>query len=114
MARLQGEVAGTILCIWKTSHIKPAKKWVDYISIFQFPSPQCLFLGHFFFYLTYHLLLRKAKNLITPLGIPEHQEKGQPFGDSVKYLGFIWDIPHNSVILMTSKKHKYLSPEEGR
>ncbi|KIK90444.1 hypothetical protein PAXRUDRAFT_92523, partial [Paxillus rubicundulus Ve08.2h10] len=29
VAGLQGEVAGAVLHIWKTLHIKPTKKWVD-------------------------------------------------------------------------------------
>jgi hypothetical protein len=52
--------------------------------------------------------LTRAKDLIAPLGVPWHQEKGQPFGDTVEYLGFLWNIPLKSVILTASKKRKYI------
>jgi len=45
-----------------------------------------------------------------PLGVPWHpvEIKGQDFAPSVTYVGFLWDIQDQSVLLLTKKWLKYL------
>lgn len=106
---LQGEVAGAVLCIWDSLKIAPVKKWVDDISPFRFPSAQgayCGISGGKIYRYDYDY--DSIKQVIAPLGVPWHREKGQPFGDVVDYLGFSWDIPSCSVTLTISKHRKYI------
>jgi len=107
---LQGEVADTIVDIWDAKGIGPTLKWVDNFCLFCSPSPAGLFLGicdgEVY---RYNYDLEHDKSLIADLGTPWHKEKGQPFDDSVEYIGFLWNIPHKSVALIESKRIKYLS-----
>ncbi|KAJ8509083.1 hypothetical protein ONZ45_g8695 [Pleurotus djamor] len=47
--------------------------------------------------------------LSATLGIPWQTSKDQPFGTSIKYLGFIWDLPSRSVTLSPEKASKYIA-----
>jgi hypothetical protein len=49
------------------------------------------------------------KNLITPLSVPWHKEKGLDFTDVFVYVGLSWNIPEKSVSLPGSKHLKYLT-----
>jgi len=53
--------------------------------------------------------LESMKNLITPLSVPWHKEKGLDFTDVFIYVGFSWNIPEKSVSLPGSKYLKYLT-----
>ncbi|KAN0101067.1 hypothetical protein V8E55_001051 [Tylopilus felleus] len=108
-ASLQGEVAGATLKIWKSLGVGPSKKWVNDISVLRFSTFNGKFLGicngevyHYDYDLT------RMKELIAPLGVPWHQEKGQTFKDTVKYLSFLWNLPSRSVTLTSSKHCKYI------
>jgi len=107
---LQGEVADAIVDIWDAKGVGPILKWVNDFCLFRSPSPLGLFLGicdgEVY---CYNYDLEHAKSLIADLGTPWHREKGQPFGDSVEYIGFLWNIPRKSVSLIESKRIKYLS-----
>lgn len=108
-AGLQGEVAGTVLRIWQHLNIQPAKKWVDDIAIFHFPTTHGQFLGisQGEVY-CYNYDLTHIKKTIAPLGVPWHREKGQPFNDMVEYLGFLWNIPQRHITLTPLKRRKYV------
>ncbi|KAJ8455566.1 hypothetical protein ONZ45_g18907 [Pleurotus djamor] len=47
--------------------------------------------------------------LSAELGIPWQVSKDQPFSSSVRYLGFLWDLPTRSVSLLPEKAEKYTS-----
>ena len=107
---LQGEVADAIVDIWDALHVGPTLKWVDDFNLFRSPSPQGQFLGicegkvyH------YNYDLEHVKALISHLGVPWHKEKGQPFRDTVEYIGFLWHIPHKAVSLSEAKHTKYIA-----
>lgn len=105
---LQGEVADAVVDIWDAHGVGPSIKWVDDFNLFRSPSPSGPFLGICDGKVyRYDYDLEHAKAIITPLGVPWHKEKGQPFGDTIEYLGFLWDIPHKSVTLLESKCRKY-------
>lgn len=105
---LQGEVADAIVDIWDAMHVGPTLKWVDDFNLFRSPSPQGQFLGicdgEVY---RYDYDLEHAKSLISHLGVPWHKEKGQPFRDTVEYIGFLWHVPHKTVALSESKRLKY-------
>lgn len=86
---LQGEVADAVIDIWDALYIGPSIKWVDDFNIFRSPSASGSFLGicddEVY---RYDYDLDHAKAAIS-LGVPWHKEKGQPFRDSVEYLGFL-------------------------
>lgn len=107
---LQGEVADAIIDIWDAILIGPSIKWVDDFNLFRSPSPSGRFLGicdgEVY---RYDYDLDHAKQVISHLGVPWHKEKGQPFRDSVEYLGFLWHTPHKTVSLIESKRIKYLA-----
>ncbi|RDB16022.1 hypothetical protein Hypma_003463 [Hypsizygus marmoreus] len=96
---LQGEVADATLDIWEYQNTSPAVKWVDDFSIFRFPSADGLFHGisngHEY---TYNYDVAYIKDVIAPLGIPWHKEKGQDFLDTFSYVGFLWDLPNKTVV----------------
>lgn len=111
VAGLQGEVASATLRIWRALDVHPAKKWVDNISIFRFPSACGQYLGiscgEVYRY-EYGLTLAHIKYRIAPLVVPWHREKGQLFDDTVEYLGFLWDVPERHVNLTATKRRKYI------
>ena len=106
---LQGEVADAIVDIWDTLYVGPTLKWVDDFNLFRSPSPQGQFLGicdgEVY---RYDYDLEHAKALISHLSVPWHKEKGQPFRDTVKYIGFLWHILHKTVSLSEVKHTKYV------
>lgn len=109
-AGLQGEVADATVQIWRALDVKPSKKWVDDVSIFRFPSAHGLFLGiskgEVY---RYDYDLAQAKSLISPAKVPWHEKKGQPFRDTGIYVGFDWDVPHKTVVLLECKRLKYIA-----
>lgn len=107
-AGLQGEVADATVHIWRALDVKPSKKWVDDVAIFRFPSANGSFLGisngevyRFDYDLTH------AKSLVADAKVPWHEHKGQPFADDGIYVGFFWDVPCKTVVLLERKHLKY-------
>ena len=83
---IHGTVADACVLILKHHDIGPAMKWVDDFVFFR--TPLSLPDREF----TYNLL--DILHITLPLGIPWHPitRKGQDFGNSFAYVGFIWDI----------------------
>ncbi|GLB38818.1 hypothetical protein LshimejAT787_0506830 [Lyophyllum shimeji] len=85
---LQGEVADATIDIWEHHQVSPAVNGgAEY---------------------TYDYDLVSMKEMIAPLGIPWHKDKGQEFADTFPYLGFHWDLPNKTVSLPDLKRKKYL------
>jgi hypothetical protein len=107
---LQGEVTDVTIHIWHVSDVKPSKKWVNNVAIFCIPSPNGAFLGIFngIIY-RYDYNLAHAKSLISVAKVPWHDSKGQPFEDDSVYVGFLWDIPRKTVVLLEQKHLKYIA-----
>lgn len=108
-AGLQGEIADATIDIWKHHKVTPAVKWVDDFNVFRFPSSHGLYLGisngvHY----CYDYDLTSIKDVIAPLGIPWHKDKGQEFSDTFTYVGFFWDLPNKTVCLPDAKRDKCL------
>jgi hypothetical protein len=107
---LQGEVADVIIDIWKYLGVDPALKWVDDFAIFCFPDKRGCHLtisANSLYHYSYNL--ESMKNLIVPLGMPWHKEKGSDFTDIFVYVGLSWNILEKSVSLPESKRLKYLT-----
>jgi hypothetical protein len=107
---LQGEVADATVHIWRALDVKPSKKWVDDVALFRFPSANGSFLGisngevyRFDYDLTH------AKSLVAEAKVPWHELKGQPFADDGIYVGFLWDVPSKTVVLLERKCLKYIA-----
>jgi len=109
-AGLQGEVADVTIHIWRMLDIKPSKKWVDDVAIFRIPSPNGAFLGisNGVIY-QYDYDLAHAKSLISVAKVPWHDSKGQLFEDDSVYVGFLWDVPRKTIVLLEQKRLKYIT-----
>lgn len=109
-AGLQGEVADATVDIWRHLGVGPVKKWVDDFDVFRFPVEHGPFVGTsdgIIYHYSYDLT--SIKQLIAPLQIPWHKDKGQEFGDSFVYVGFLWDLPSRTVRLPERKRLKLIS-----
>ena len=103
---LQGKVADAIMDIWTELGICPSAKWVDDVVLFHSPSPV---LSDDVSSLCYHYNQEWAKTLIAPLGVPWHPSKGQEFDFIFSYVGFLWDIPAQTVRLTDDKHRKIVA-----
>lgn len=106
---LQGEVADATVDIWRALDVKPTSKWVDDVYIWRFPTPHGIYCGlsngqvHYYDY-----DLSSAKSLISEAKVPWHESKGQSFEDDGEYVGFFWNVPDKTVVLIERKHHKYI------
>ena len=101
-------IANAAVDIWEAEGVLPIMKYEDDLCIFRFPVLQGPFLGtpissHRFAYDQ-----TSALETIKPLNIPWHPEKGQDFGPTFKYIGFLWDIDSRIVSLPEEKRLKFL------
>jgi hypothetical protein len=105
---LQGEVADATVDIYYSLGIQPVIKWVDDFDIFRYPSLVGSFSSPEFPLLRYDYDLHYIKNIIAPLNIPWHREKGQDFHSQFPYLGFWWDLTNKTVAVPEKKLQKYI------
>jgi len=86
---IQGALADACIEILRANKITPVLKWVDDFVIFRSPSTSSLSVDEY----TFDYDLACIAQITDPLGIPWHAvlKKGQDFGSSFKYLGFLWD-----------------------
>jgi len=106
MGGIQGAPTDTCIEILCANKITPILKWVDDFVIFRSPSASPLSVDEF----TFEYDLACIAWIMDPLGIPWHpiSKKGQDFGSSFKYLGFLWDLTTCSVSLPDEKCHRVL------
>ncbi|CAA7271031.1 unnamed protein product [Cyclocybe aegerita] len=105
---LQGEVADAIVDIWHALNVGPVIKWVDDFNVFRHPSSGGPFLDVSAATLyRYDYDLDYIKAMIAPLGVPWHDTKGSPFGDTFSYVGFEWNLPQKTVYLTLAKREKH-------
>src|SRR6266481_5779649 len=103
---IQGSLADAMLDILCHRGIPDVFKWVDDVVIFWSPTLSSSLGGPSDTRdYTYPIDLAYFFNVTSPLGILWHpiESKGQDFAFSVKYIGFLWDIPSRWVSL-TDKK----------
>src|SRR5882724_13060831 len=98
---IQGTPADACIDILWACSILPVFKWVDDFVIFHSPSLPCLPDDP----LLYDYDLNSVFRITDPLGIPWHpiSKKGQDFGTTFKYLGFVWDLTARTLSLPTDK-----------
>src|SRR5882724_9250252 len=87
---IQGCPADSLVAIFHKKSIGPVLKWVDYFAIFHSPvSSGTNAYGVIKYSYSYDLPM--IMDITDPLGIPWHQieTKGQDFGSTVSYIGFI-------------------------
>jgi len=103
---IQGAPADALLDILGHHGIEHVFKWVDDVVIFRvlngisFGTPP-----------SFDFDLSSIFRIMDPLGVLWHpiETKGQDFGSSVKYVGFLWDLDHRRVSLPDKKCLKLLS-----
>jgi len=106
---IQGCPADALLAILRSKSIGPALKWVDDFVFFCTPSSSTTDTtgaeSH-----AYSYDLSSVQNVTDPLRVPWHpiKAKGQDFGPSVSYVGFIRNLEDHSVSLSPKKCLKYL------
>ena len=107
---IQGTIADACVELLKWAGIHPVVKWVDDFVFFRSPTtsqpPQIAPMAPSFAY-DLNTILRFTK----PLGIPWHpiSRKGQNFGPTFTYVGFMWDLTSCSVSSTSEKKQRVLS-----
>ncbi|KAJ8473727.1 hypothetical protein ONZ45_g16190 [Pleurotus djamor] len=97
-----GEIANAALDIWSELGVGPTRKWCDDMVVLRAPLP-----GPPPFSYPYDRL--SALQLIEPLNIPWHPEKGQDFGSQFTYVGLFWDLDRKEVSLPEPKRVKFLA-----
>jgi hypothetical protein len=97
-----GMVGDTTVDIWVSEGIGPICKYEDDLNVFRYPIPKAD--GS----LTFTYDRQAALDLIAPLRVPWHPDKGQDFSTLVIFLGFLWDIATKSVSLAKPKRIKFL------
>ena len=106
---IQGCLEDVLLEILKSKLISPALKCVNNFVLFHVPSSSATDAtgakSH-----TYSYNLSSIRNITNPLRVPWHpiEVKGQDFGPTVFYVGFVWNLEDHSVSLSLKKCLKYL------
>ena len=100
-----GMVGNAIVDIWISEGIGPIAKYEDDFSVYRSPVPNGPFLDGDF---CYAYDKEDAASRISSLGIPWHEEKGDPcFLSAHVYIGFFWDLANRTVSLPPEKRLKF-------
>lgn len=102
-AGMQGVVADAAVDILTISGA-PSLKWVDDLIHFRYPRYRRVD-GEW----VYDYDRRLLRELLAPLRIPWHPDKGSEFSPTVQYVGFLWDLAQKRVSLPKEKQQKYLA-----
>jgi hypothetical protein len=98
-----GMITNTRCNIWVLKGVGPLLKYKDNLGVFHIPtSPP----GLPYMY-TYNCTC--ALDIISPLCIPWHPNKGQDFTETFLYIGFSWDISNKRASLLKAKQLKFLN-----
>jgi len=99
-------IANAAIDIWMAEGIKPILKYEDDINVFRYPVENGPFKDGTFTYDYDHL---EALRRISPLSIPWHPKKGDPFFSSrTTFIGMCWDLETHQVFLPEKKCLKFL------
>src|SRR6266567_547053 len=100
-----GMIANAVVDIWEKEGVGPVLKYEDDLKIFRTPSMAGTFIdGDFCYDYDHPEMLRRIEDL----GIPWHEEKGDPlFSFITVFIGFLWDIPQRLVSLPEVKHLKF-------
>src|SRR5882724_5068962 len=106
---IQGCPADALLAILSSKSIGQALKWVDVFVFFRTPSSSTTDTSGAKSH-AYSYDLSSIWNVTDPLRVPWHpiKAKGQDFGPSVSYVGFVWNLEDHSLSLSPKKCLKYL------
>src|SRR5882724_9705139 len=111
---IQGMPANACIEILHANDISPVFKWVNNFVIFRSPSDRHATLTNHSYDCvsdcTSAYDLTCMMQITDPLGIPWHpiSKKGQDFGLSFKYLGFLWDLTVWTTSLPIDKHDQFL------
>jgi len=106
---IQGVLADALVSILNHHGVDKVLKWADDFCLFHIPTPHALadkgILSHH-----YSIDITSVFLITDPLGLPWHpvDVKGQDFASMVSYMGFLWDLQSQSMLLLTKKCLKYL------
>ena len=105
---IQGTIADVCVELLKGAGIHPVVKWVDGFVFFCSPTTSLSQNAPTPTLFTYDL--DTILNFTSPLGIPWHPilRKGQDFGPTFAYIGFVWDLDSRSITITTEKKDQVL------
>jgi len=101
---IQGCLANALVAIFHEKSIGPVLKWVDDFAIFHSLVSSSSNANGVIEY-SYSYNLPAIMDITDPLGILWHpiETKGQDFGSTVSYIGFIWDLEGCSISLSPKK-----------
>src|SRR5882672_4658539 len=102
---IQGSPTDALIAILRSKSIQVVMEWVDDLVFFHTPTHMTDTTYHYLYDIT------SVKAISDLLGIPWHpfETKGQDFGLTVQYVGFLWNLREHSVSLPKKKRQKYLA-----
>ncbi|KAK2464053.1 hypothetical protein APHAL10511_003923 [Amanita phalloides] len=103
-----GMISNAAVDIWEAEGVRPISKYEDDLAVFRSPIAGGLQPNGVIIPFSFAYDKRSALELISPLNIPWHPEKGQDFSSTFKYTGFLWDIDNRTVSLPLEKRLKFL------
>ena len=106
---IQGTIVDACVELLKSADIHPMVKWVDDFVFFRSPTTSLSHIAPTAPLFAYDL--NTILNFTTPLGIPWHpiSQKGQYFGLTFTYIGFVWNLNSCSVTITAEKKGQVLA-----
>lgn len=100
-------IANAAVDIWTAEGISPILKYEDDLAIFRIPTSDGQHLEGSY---RYAYDRSDALNVIAPLNVPWHPNKGtKTFASLLVFIGLLWDLHNRRASLLENKRLKFLS-----
>lgn len=104
-------IANAMVDIWRCEGVDPILKYEDDLSVLRLPAKKGSYQSGPF---SYAYDRGQCLNIISPLQVPWHPEKGTPtFSSDFVFIGLRWNMIQKTVSLPDPKRLKYLDQVES-